>query len=127
VLDIAHGNIEEGCNTYTDNLPSYNVLDQEYVHEKVDHSKGEYARWEVHVNTCEAEFSLFRFFMATHRGVAKYNIHLYASLFQLHRELRSMKPESALEKAIRVTLFFVLYYVLRLCTSIPINTNNLRS
>jgi hypothetical protein len=56
-------------------------------------------------NTCEGEFSIFRPFMAVHRGVAKYNMPLYASLYQLHRELRQMEAIQALEQAIKATLF----------------------
>jgi len=40
-----------------------------YRHENVNHSIGEYARGETHINTCES--STFRPFIAVHRGVAK--------------------------------------------------------
>jgi len=45
--------------------------------------------------------------MAVHRGAAKYNMPLYASLYQLHRELRQMEAIQALEQAIKATLFLL--------------------
>ena len=69
---------------------------------------GEYARGGVHINTCEGEFSMFRPFMAVHRGVAKYNVPLYASLFQVHRQIRQMEAPSALKHALKTILFFLL-------------------
>ena len=38
------------------------------------HSKREYACDNIHINTCESEFSVLRIFMKIYRGVAKYNI-----------------------------------------------------
>jgi len=70
-----------------------------YRHENVNHSIGEYARGEVHINTCES--STFRPFIAVHRGVAKCNIPLYVSLYQLHRENRRMKATPALEHTVK--------------------------
>lgn len=113
VLSLAKPSIEPGSTVYTDKYISYKALNALYKHESVKHSIGEYARGEVHINTAEAEFSIFRPFMAVHRGVAKYNMPLYASLFQLHRELRQMEAQSALEHAIKAVLFLLFKKLLQ--------------
>jgi len=68
-------NVEEGSTIYTDDHPSYRLLDAEgYNHEVVNHSQGEYARGDVHINNDEAIVSLFRPWPAKHRGVNKRKI-----------------------------------------------------
>ena len=42
-----------------------------YQHDTVNHSKGEYARGQVHVNTVEGVWSLLRDQLRIHRGVSK--------------------------------------------------------
>ena len=104
--------IKAGSTVYTDNFTSYNVLNDLYRHETVNHSTGEYARGEAHVNTCEGEFSVFRPFISIHRGVAKCNMPLYTSLYQLHRENRRTKAIQALEHTIKTTLPLLLQKIL---------------
>ncbi|MBS7633881.1 IS1595 family transposase [Candidatus Bathyarchaeota archaeon] len=46
---------------YTDEYPAYHILDGFRNHQTVNHSIGEYARdGGIHINTVEAEFSVFR-------------------------------------------------------------------
>jgi transposase-like protein len=83
---IASRHIEAGSRIYTDSFPSYNVLQgMGYRHEYVNHSMGEYARGEVHINNCENRASLLRPWLSVHRGVSKDNLDTYLSLFQLQR------------------------------------------
>ena len=45
---------------YTDQYRSYNTLKKTYEHQKVDHSKKEYVRENVHTNTIKNFWSLFK-------------------------------------------------------------------
>jgi transposase-like protein len=52
---------DEAANIYTDGLPAYRGIgDENTRHEVVDHAKGEYVRGDVHTNTIEGAFGLFK-------------------------------------------------------------------
>jgi len=121
ILALAKPRIKPGSIAYTDNFTPYKILSNLYRHETVNHSIGEYARGEVHINTCEGEFSIFRPFMSVHRGVAKCNMPLYVSLYQLHRETRRMKAIPALEHTVKAILLLLLQKILVK----PHTTNNI--
>jgi len=123
ILSLAKPRIKPGSIVYTDNFTSYKILSNLYRHETVNHSIGEYARGEAHVNTCEGEFSIFRLFISTHRGVAKYNMPLYTSLYQLHRETRRMEAIQALKYTIKTILSLLLQKIL--VKASPYTTNNI--
>ena len=52
-------NVEPGSQVFTDALPSYNGLNQDYVHQAIDHAK-EYVRGNVHTNGLENFWSLLK-------------------------------------------------------------------
>jgi len=52
-------NVEAGSQVFTDALPSYNGLNQDYVHEAIDHAR-EYVRGNVHTNGLENFWSLLK-------------------------------------------------------------------
>lgn len=52
-------NVESGSTVYTDALKSYEGLDDEFVHEMIDHAK-EYVRGDVHTNGIENFWSLLK-------------------------------------------------------------------
>lgn len=71
---------EEAEAVYTGDYPAYHVLDGYCNHQTVNHNLGEYARdGGIHTNMVEAEFSIFRPWMATYRGISKENLHLYCA------------------------------------------------
>ncbi|MFQ5343768.1 MAG: IS1595 family transposase [Anaerolineae bacterium] len=75
--------IRRGTQIYTDDYDIYHFLTSAgYQHQSVNHSQGEYARGEVHVNTTEAVFSLVRPYLAPFRGVSKVYLPLYAAAFE---------------------------------------------
>jgi transposase-like protein len=52
---------DECANIYTDSLPAYRgIEDANTKHETVDHGRGEYVRGDVHTNTIEGAFGLFK-------------------------------------------------------------------
>jgi len=86
VARIASRHIEAGSRIYTDSLPSYSILQgMGYRHEAVNHSLGEYARGDAHINNCENRASILRTWLSVHRGISKDNLNTYLSLFQLQR------------------------------------------
>jgi transposase-like protein len=91
VARIASRHIEAGSKVYTDNFPSYNVLQGiGYSHDYVKHSLREYARGEVHINNCENRASLLRPWLSVHRGISKDNLDTYLSLFQFQRNTNKL-------------------------------------
>lgn len=88
-------NVEEGAKIYHDDWKPYNALNGLYSHESVNHSQGEYSRdGKIHTNTIEAEFSVFRPWIATYRGVSKERLYLYCSHYQFLRETRTVDTAS---------------------------------
>ena len=82
-------NIEDGATIYHDDYRPYGALDGLYRHESVNHSGGEYAReGGIHINTVEAEFSIFEPWLETYRGVSKENLYLYCAQYQFLRRTR---------------------------------------
>lgn len=74
---------EQGAKVYTDSYNIYNFLHRVgYQHQRVNHSKREYARGEVHVNTVEGLWSLLRDHLRIHRGVSKLYLPLYVMRFE---------------------------------------------
>jgi transposase-like protein len=68
---------------FTDDFTAYQFLSKIGIHhESVNHSAGEYARGEVHNNTMEGYWSVFRHWMNTYRGVSKNHLHEYVSFFE---------------------------------------------
>ena len=51
--------VETGSQVFTDALPSYNGLNQDYVHQAIDHAR-EYVRGNVHTNGLENFWSLLK-------------------------------------------------------------------
>lgn len=75
--------VERGATVYTDSYNIYNFLRRlGYQHERVNHSQGEYARGEVHVNGVEGLWSLLRDHLRIHRGVSKVYLPLYVARFE---------------------------------------------
>lgn len=98
-------NVDVGSTIYTDDYPSYRLLGEAgYNHETVNHSLGEYARGEVHINHDEAIVSLFKPWLAKHRGVNKRNLHLYATTFQTLYGLRNLSNRDKFWNIVRICL-----------------------
>jgi transposase-like protein len=64
--------VRRGAKVYTDEYCIYQFLRRVgYQHETVNHSQGEYARGEVHVNTAEGLWNLLQEHLHKHHGVSK--------------------------------------------------------
>jgi len=98
-------NVEGGSTVYTDDYSPYKLLGEEgYSHETVNHSQGEYARGDVHINHDEAIVSLFRPWLAKHRGVNKRNLRLYAATFQTLYDMRNLSNKDKFWNVVRICL-----------------------
>lgn len=101
---IVERHIEKGSKVYTDEYSVYDFLESSgYFHESVNHSAGEYARGDVHINTQEGTWSLFRPFIEAGRGVSKERLPLYAASFEFFRNVKN-KREDALKELIKACL-----------------------
>lgn len=96
---LAYKHIESGSRIDTDSWRGYNLLGQVYDHRTVKHSES-YVQDGVHCNTAEAEWSVFRPWWATFRGVAKRYIHLYLAQYEYRRNRREWSALERLEEMI---------------------------
>jgi len=82
--------IRLGTLIYTDEYNIYNRLEEwGFKHKTVCHSAGEYARdedgdgfCEVHVNTQEGIWSVFRSWLRPHRGISQQKLPVYIGFFE---------------------------------------------
>lgn len=87
---------------YTDGLEAYRVLKRNYTHESVNHSKDEFVRGNVHTNTIEGSFSLFkRKINGIHHFVSPKHLHRYCNEFNFSYNNRESTQYEKFEKALR--------------------------
>lgn len=60
ILPILRANLDKEARVITDDSGVYRELDEEYSHAFVVHSKGQYGRGEIHTNTVEGYYSVFK-------------------------------------------------------------------
>ena len=102
ILKKAIKNIDDEASIYHDDYKSYSSLEGAYRHETVNHSVGEYSReGGIHTNTIEGEFSVFRPWWATYRGVSKEHAYLYSAQYQF---LRNTKHQDRVQRATSILL-----------------------
>lgn len=79
--DVVRENVDNSAVVMTDTHLGYVGLSQEYKsHQSVNHSQGEYRRGEVHTNTIEGFFSLFkRTIFGTYHAVSPKHLHRYCA------------------------------------------------
>jgi transposase-like protein len=85
--------VEKGSNVFTDALKSYNGLNQDYIHEVIDHAK-EYVRGNVHTNGLEGFWSqLKRSINGTFHHVSPQHLRAYVDEFcYRYNQRRSAQP-----------------------------------
>lgn len=106
--------IEPGSRVDTDSWRGYNILGHCFDHRQVKHSET-YVQDGVHCNTAEGEWSVFKPWWATYRGVAKRYVHLYLAQYQFRRNRRHRTGIERLEEMIG----FVYAYFVRLFFGSP--------
>jgi transposase-like protein len=94
--------VKQKATIMTDELPSYNAIDAEYVHKSVNHSAGEYSRRGVNCNTNESYFALLkRGVHGTFHHVSKTHLQRYCDEFSFRWNNRKTTDGERTENAIR--------------------------
>jgi transposase-like protein len=94
-------NVEQGATIYTDSLMSYNKLVTSYMHQYVDHSKGEFVRGEAHTNTIENFWSCFkRSIKGTYIQIASFHTDRYLDEQAFRYNYRKQNDAGRFEKAV---------------------------
>lgn len=81
---ILEENIEYEAHVMTDEAGQYKFLDRSFArHDFVSHGRGEYGRGEIHTNTVEGAFSIFKRGMrGVYQHCAKKHLHRYVAEFE---------------------------------------------
>ena len=84
LLPILKENIAKDATVYTDEAGQYSRLGREFAdHDFVTHGAGEYVRGEVHTNTAEWYFSIFKRGMkGVYQHCSKRHLHRYVAEFE---------------------------------------------
>ena len=84
LLPILQENIDKEAVIYTDETGQYKFLSRDFAgHDFVRHGQGEYGRGDVHTNTIEGYFSIFKRGMkGVYQHCAKKHLHRYAAEFE---------------------------------------------
>ena len=93
LVPILKENIAKEATVYTDEAGQYTHLDQYFEdHDYVRHGMGEYVRGEVHTNTIEGYFSIFKRGMkGVYQHCSKKHLHRYAAEFEFRYNNRAVK------------------------------------
>jgi transposase-like protein len=88
--NVIHQHVRKDAVLMTDELPAYRKIGRGYAsHKRVVHSRGEYARDGVSVNSCESFFALLkRGVHGTFHHVSKKHLHRYCDEFSFRWEHR---------------------------------------
>lgn len=83
-------NIEKGSTIHTDELPSYQTIDEKgYAHETVNHGEGQYVHKGVHVNSIEGFWSqIKRSIKGTHVHASPKHMSKYLDEFEFRYNMR---------------------------------------
>ena len=99
LVPILKANISKEATIYTDEAGQYTHLDRYFGdHDYVRHGAGEYVRGDIHTNTIEGYFSIFKRGMkGVYQHCAKKHLHRYAAEFEFrynHRSALGVHDES---------------------------------
>ena len=101
LLPIVNENIAKEAKVMTDDAATYyNKLDGFASHETVNHGAGEYVRGEVHTNTVEGYFSIFKRGMkGVYQHCSEKHLHRYLAEFDFRYNNRSALGVEDVERA----------------------------
>lgn len=101
LLPILRENISTEAAVYTDEAGQYVHLKKEFAsHDFVRHGDGEYGRGEVHTNTIEGYFSIFKRGMkGVYQHCGRQHLHRYAAEFEFRYNHRTANEVTDTERA----------------------------
>ncbi len=108
LLSSALSHVEEGTTVDTDTWSGYRLLDQVYDHRQVKHSERYISEEGTHCNTAESEWSVFKPWLRTFRGLAKGHLYLYLSEHSFRRSHRHLNRQKRVEVVLGLMRFFGL-------------------
>ena len=91
LVPILRENIAKDATVYTDEASQYQGLAKDFaIHNYVRHGAGEYVRGDIHTNTIEGYFSIFKRGMnGVYQHCAKKHLHRYAAEFEFRYNNRA--------------------------------------
>ncbi len=100
LLPILKANIAAEATVYTDEASQYRALSNEFAaHDFTRHGAGEYVRGDVHTNTIEGYFSIFKRGMkGVYQHCAKKHLHRYAAEFEFRYNNRKANGVEDVER-----------------------------
>jgi transposase-like protein len=106
---ILEENIHYEAHVMTDEAGQYKFLDRSFArHDYVSHGRGEYGRGEIHTNTVEGAFSIFKRGMrGVYQHCAKKHLHRYVAEFEFrynNRVANGFDDRERSEQALRGTV-----------------------
>lgn len=104
LLPILRENIAKEAIVYTGEARQYGSLKSEFAdHDFTTHSKGQYVRGNVHTNTIEGYFSIFKRGMkGVYQHCGKQHLHRYATEFEFRYNNRIANGVDAAMRAIAI-------------------------
>ena len=90
ILPILRDNLDKEARVITDDSGVYRDLDKEYLHAFVVHSKKQWGRGEIHTNTIEGFYSIFKRGMkGVYQHCSERHLHRYAAEFDFRYSNRA--------------------------------------
>ena len=113
LLSSALSHVEEGATVDTDTWcgyrwSGYRLLDEVYTHRQVKHSERYVSEEGAHCNTAESEWSVFKPWLRTFRGLAKRHLYLYLSEHSFRRSHRHLSRQERTERVSSLLSFLWL-------------------
>jgi transposase-like protein len=105
ILPIIRENLAQEAKVITDDAGYYRNLDKEFMHAFVNHSAGQYGRGEIHTNTIEGYFSIFKRGMkGVYQHCSEKHLHRYLAEFDFRYSNRSALGIEDKERAIKAVV-----------------------
>lgn len=100
ILPILRENLDKEARVITDDYSVYHDLDEEYSHAFVVHSKKQWGRGEIHTNTIEGYYSIFKRGMkGVYQHCGEKHLHRYVAEFDFRYSNRSALGVEDTERA----------------------------
>ena len=105
IIPIIRANLAAEAKVVTDDAGYYRNLDKEFLHAFVNHSAGQYGRGEIHTNTIEGYYSIFKRGMkGTYQHCSEKHLHRYLAEFDFRYSNRvrlGVNDEQRAERALK--------------------------
>lgn len=102
ILPVVRKNLAAEAKVVTDDAGYYANLNREYLHAFVNHSAGQYGRGEIHTNTIEGYFSIFKRGMkGVYQHCSEKHLHRYLAEFDFRYSNRSALGVEDTERALK--------------------------